>query len=448
MTRSGFRVMLGAICLVAPLPVSAQDASDRDAEIEALRSELKAARAHIETLENRLETLSETDADPQPGEADGAVQMSVGADRVPQVVEPAQYNLPRPDLASAGTGSSPATGGTIATVGLVAGKDSSRASVTLSRSAFRALPAGCILQPGEIIDPDEPCNDTGARYAQDVTALSLSAPLAKSGDTSFATLDGLATGTKAEVRFTRFLGRVPPAEAVFDSAPVVAARTRCAAQNGGSYDTCIRIDEAFLSRYMTSAERAAYDRFVFDRVVRDSLGLTVAGSLGYEEFTFFPAPALAKDEVERLSYGIKAGALYFPTMDSSFIFETEYQRSWKAASSVTRCPTDPGDGDSFLTCATGAPTTPREQEKLILSPQFRRLIPLGQSGLIRSLGFAPKFEFDVLSDDFAFDLPVYLVTSKKDGLVAGIRFGLESEDGNEDVKFGVFYGQSFDLRSF
>ena len=178
------------------------------------------------------------------------------------------------------------------------------------------------------------------------------------------------------------------------------------------------------------------------------LGERKVQSLGYEEFAFFPAPALAEDEVERLSYGIKAGALYFPSRDTSFLFETEYQRSWNAATSVTRCPTDPGDGDSFLTCVTGAPAAPSEQEKLILAPQFRSLIPLSQSGLIRSLGFAPKFEYDALSDDFAFDLPVYLVTSKKDGLVAGIRIGVESEDDDEDVKFGVFYGQSFDLRSF
>ena len=104
--------------------------------------------------------------------------------------------------------------------------------------------------------------------------------------------------------------------------------------------------------------------------------------------------------------------------------------------------------NDFLTCATGAFEGPGKKEKFILSPQFRQQIPLSSSGLIKNLAIAPRLEFDVLSDDYALDVPLYLVSGKKEGMVAGVRVGYEEEDDKGDFKLSVFYGKSFDLTPF
>jgi len=203
-----------------------------------------------------------------------------------------------------------------------------------------------------------------------------------------------------------------------------------------------------LAQYLDRDGREGFRRNAFDNSLRNNIALSFSGSIAHQDFVVFDDASLARSTEERFSLSAGAGLLYFPSYRTSLLFESEFQRSFDAADSMTRCESMLAENESLLNCATGAFELPEEEESIILATQLRRYFPISPNGLIRDIAIAPRFEFDTLSDDFAIDVPIYLVAGSSNGLVAGIRVGYEDENNDGDFRFGIFYGQSFSLNSF
>ncbi|MCA8899635.1 MAG: hypothetical protein KDA53_00125 [Hyphomonas sp.] len=444
-------------------PALAQTASENSARIEELEAQINALRAQNEKLAELVQSLTDI---PAASEApiepvivlteDRKIEPSAltafldkHADKDSSISAIATFKdtaatqkEPIPAFVDGSFGT--ARRSKLSEVGISASNDNGRVAIGLSSSSFNA--PDCALADGDTVRVDDRCLDQTTRYQQYVTTASLSVPTNKNGDTDFATLDGLATGTKAELRYTTYFGTVPRVRDIYSNVP--RALAKCIEANPGKEEACVTLDGQFLKDYMESDERTKFAKYVFDNTVANSYGVTFSGSIGYDKYPYFPDTQFKKEETERVSGSIGAGLIYFPDHGTSFSFEGQYQHTFKAADAATRCRTDPDPGNDFLTCATGAFEKPSKANKFILAPQYRKVIKADKSDLFPRVAVAPRFEYDLLSNDFAFDVPIYLVADKDDGMVAGIRLGFEDKNDEEDVKFGVFYGKAFDLTPF
>lgn len=426
-----------AMALALPVPVMAQN---RDAEVARLQAQLETAQTTIQRLEQRLNAV-EARLPPEPSvlaapETTAAVTTPSTdlATLPPATVLPTALTDQQPgatwNIAPAGPIDrplAPAKNGHIAAFDLIGGTGGGRASFALTRTkdGDSGPPSGGVV-----------------RVNNDTINLAFSAPLAKDGDTPFATLDGLSTGTKLEFGYTRFRGRILTRAADSDDALLVRARERCRAENPPYKPGCVRLDGAFMKRFFTPDELDNYQRGYARQTIQRSLSWSLRAAIGYDEFSYYPVPTLAKATERKVSWSFGGGATIFPFDRASASIDIDYQRSFKAAKSTPTCPAAAA-GAVTVSCVPGPLSGPAGTDKLLLAPTLRYLLPVSEDGLVRDLGFAPRIEFDTLRNDVAFDLPIYFAADAKDGLIGGFRFGYLT-DGKE-FKFGVFIGKSFSI---
>ena len=422
-----------ALAMAAAVPAQARPQVQNSAA-ELLRAKLEAAEATIERLEARLTMVeqrlpTDTAAAAPPSEA-----MARSAPAEPPVGDADPAVLPRE---ARGTWSvappgpidqplRPMSDGRVAAFELLAGSGSGRASFTLARSKDRGDPPG----------------DEATTVYNNTMSLSLSAPLSKDGDTSFATLDGLATGSKLEFGYTRFRGRVLTQAEDGRNPLLIEARRRCQDQSPAYPPGCTRLDQAFMQRFFTPAERDDYERGYARRTIQQSFAWSLRAALGYDEFDYYPLPSIGKATDRKLSWSVGGGVALFPFDRASASLDLDFQRSFEARKATTVCPIAVG-GATTVTCVPGPLLGPELTEKLILAPELRYLHPISEYGLIRSVGFAPRVEVDLLARDLAFDLPIYFAADEKDGLTGGFRLGYLTE--GKTFKFGMFVGKAFSL---
>jgi hypothetical protein len=438
MRRVRLLLLAGAALFAAP--ASAQNGKE---DVARLQAQLEEARATIRQLEQRLTAVEGRLAAGAPAAAQPAGAADAGA-------EPPTIDLTAPDggpdLASAGAEpperpptwelappgplDRPLPGGRpgrAAAFELLAGTGGGRASFALTRSKDRDT---------------GPASGRTVGAVNDTVRLALSAPLSKEGDTSFATLDGLASGTKLELGYTQFRGKILTAAADEAHPLLVQARQRCRDSTPPYKPGCTRLDEAFLSKFLSPEERRQFERDYARATLQSSWAWAVHAAVGYDEFSFYPLPTLAKTTVNRMSWSLGAGLTLFPVDRSSLSFNLDYQRSFKGRKAVVTCPV-PAAGALSVSCVPGPLQGPVRSEELIFAPEFRYFVPVSENGLIRNLGFAPRVEVDLLSGDAAFDMPIYFAQDEKDGLIGGIRIGYTTSD--DDFMLGLFIGKKFSI---
>jgi type II secretory pathway pseudopilin PulG len=425
-------IVLTAGALVALTLSSPVHAQDQESRITALERQINAAQSAIDQLRTELIALkagSAASAEPastptaSPVPAESASTTVAGFPRewgdrtwIPAVDGPGRGPArPQPER--------------FASVNLIAGPSSGRAAFTLSSIVDRT--GAQTLLTTEIV--------------HDETSLEFSAPLAKKGDDDapFATLDGLTSGTKLEFEFTRTHSRVLN-EAGFDELPVIIrARALCeAASTQANPRNCYDFDPAFMADFFKEGDEDEFSRDLARRTLQQSWSWSLRGALGYDEFAYYPTPLLTKTTDEEVSGSVGGGLTIFPFDRTSVSFGLDYERSYDAGKAETTCPV-PAPGATTITCVPGPLLPPELGDRLIFAPELRYLHRIEGNNLVRALAFAPRIEFDLLSSDVAFDLPIYFAADAKSGLTGGLRFGYTTED--DEFKFGVFVGKAFSL---
>lgn len=401
-------------------------AQDRDSELQALRSELAQARSTIDRLSARLEAVEAASQPPPEEERTSEATGLILRTSAPPAATAGEWGRTwalSPVISGTQAPGRERRGGSVE---LVAGPDGGRAAFALSRT----------------VDADGPRDGDAYTVISDTTELNLSAPLSKDGDTPFATLDGLSTGTKLKFEFTRGWSRVLT-QAADDASPLLQqARQRCRDASPAYEFGCRRLDDAFKTRFFEGDELARYEAEYARQTLQRSHDWSFNAAIGYDEFAWYPVPGLTKTTEDELSWSAGAGLTVYPFARGSAGLDLAYELSYDDEDPATVCPVAL-PGQTTVTCVPGPLVGPERTEKIILGAELRYIHPLPEDWIIPALGFAPRFEFDLMGDDVAVDLPIYFAPDAEDGLTGGVRFGYVSD--KDEFKFGVFVGKAFSI---
>lgn len=303
---------------------------------------------------------------------------------------------------------------------LLTGSDTSRASIRLGKDVSSS------------IDGD------GVFTSQTITA---SAPLNKSEPkfTNIATLDGFTNSFELAYSFSKYrmTGIVSP----FDSNGRLLKRVDEICKTSGA----AQCDEDSVSTALIRMKRLdLLDEFAsyFDAPNAKDTVYGFKLRAGHETFDYFERPALTKQSVDQVPWGISA--YYGIVVPDSRLFlsaSAELQQSYKALSSLTACPLP--NGADYLRCVTGSMAPPQSKRKHLLGLEARaELLPFGP--FQQNIGLSFKVTHDFENDETGVDLPIYLFRSEKTLLNGGLRLGWTSTD-----QFGaaIFVGGDFGVIS-
>lgn len=268
------------------------------------------------------------------------------------------------------------------------------------------------------------------------------APLDKSGDqTDLATFDALTSGLELSLQWSSYRRwiadprREPRALAIEARAREACAATAPAA--GKARCATVGVDGTFISTHLSPAAEREWLAVLFG----PAHGWGASGSIGYRDHAFIDPVLLVKDSETHVPWAVKAHYVFLPTDGfTSWTFAAEYQDAYKDGASGVLCPVS---AVSPVTCLSGAVGAPRAVERLITSAEWRRQMDTDHP-LFRRIGVSPQFAYDHESDEYGFDLPIYLVPNGDGRLIGGLRLGYTSED--DEWVAGVFVGAPFSLR--
>jgi len=298
--------------------------------------------------------------------------------------------------------------------------------------------------------------------------LIVSTPLNGADEAQPATLDGLANGTRATLRFGQWVSYT--ATETRPEAQEIAERAvaRCRAEETDRYprirqalgatpsaeavqavvkaheDALKECDDPAagpqvqIDRYLTDRDVQRYTHFIRPRGIRQ-YGFEL--SVGRNNFEFVDPATLAEDSERHIQWSGRGFYTWYPGGSKTAIsLSAGYERAYEAADEETFCPANPNNIVIRCISARGAP--PELNESLLLSLGVRHQVTHG--GRLRNVAIAPLVTYDVLDDVWGVDVPVYFIPDGDNGLTGGIRFGYRSD---RDSKFsvGIFVGAAFNF---
>jgi hypothetical protein len=125
----------------------------------------------------------------------------------------------------------------------------------------------------------------------------------------------------------------------------------------------------------------------------------------------------------------------------SGIASFSYGRSLTPGDDVHLC--EPRGVGSQIQCFTGPIGPPIKTERYTIAGEARILAPLKGALKGNSVGFAPRASYEIKSNAWNFELPIYLASDEKKNLNGGIRFAYDT--GKKDFAFGLFVGVPFSI---
>lgn len=168
--------------------------------------------------------------------------------------------------------------------------------------------------------------------------------------------------------------------------------------------------------------------------------LGAEGAVSVARYSHIEAATLDEKKDRELGYSGKlAFNYYFPDAVSKFKLEGEYSDAAKAAKSTVVCKPDvvtPADD-----CKPGAATGPTREDALIVRTGYARYFPFrtGKAGIgVELLGSK-----DVLSADWAVEVPVYVTFPGTTLISPGVKVSYGSKDGEKDLTANLFVKTAF-----
>jgi hypothetical protein len=290
----------------------------------------------------------------------------------------------------------------------------------------------------------------GDKLNSTMLTLTASTELASSGPTSFGDLNGLANGTEVKLSLTHYESRFTPQDLNF--AAVDAARTACLskpAPNPEAPPEC-RPDEypggvtAFVMEYNPKQVRSFVDSVLPGPVIFYG----VEGKASQAKFDYLDQVAFTQKKASRFSFsaGLFTGAI-LNSGNTSLGGSLTWARQRKAQDPITLCQAI--NAIPQTQCITAAAGLPKLKEKLIVAGEVRHAFSASM-GNFAKFAIAPQFSYDLLSDAYGVDVPIYLAGDGKGKLRGGIRAGYTNEKKvgggrDDDFTLGVFLGVPFSV---
>jgi hypothetical protein len=262
--------------------------------------------------------------------------------------------------------------------------------------------------------------------------LTAGAPVDKAEGSAFSAFDPFANSVFIEGRYTfsQLLGRVKNASAVYQFCESIAPQSAATLETVGCSDEYVRAN--------------APDRFVeFQRLTYRNPKVIFAGlsgRVGHDRYEFLEAATGNKLDETRTPWSV-GGFLGISFLDwrNSFAVEYRHEKSFKAAPTAAVCP---ASATGVVICLIGPVGQPKEQEQDIVTGEFRQRLG-------RNFAFSIKVSYELESEIFKLDVPLYFIDDDKLGLNAGVRGRYiedpDADDLNEGLFFGIFVSKSFSL---
>lgn len=245
-----------------------------------------------------------------------------------------------------------------------------------------------------------------------------------------ASLDALANGSKATLRWGRFTLGIPKEDAI--ASRIAEAAIAVCEQKEPEQSRCK--DSGYAVR---THDRTNYRRYLAHTIPNGATDFGVDATVGINDFEWVNATTFLPQKKRHTDWAVAAHVAHYMA-GTAITGSVAYQRAYKAAEEEAICPptsTDPAD----CVQARGAP--PTLDKNFLISAGLRHRF-VGGDGNLLNLAVAPAATFDVIDDVWGVDIPVYVVPDKEGGLTGGIRFGYRS-DREDKFSVGLFVGTTF-----
>lgn len=400
-------------------PAAAQAQSPTQTEIEALRSD-------IQRMTQRLDELEKRAAQPvqEAAPANEVTASTPPADRLgPSPGAPPTPTVAPLDRAFLGAGSQ---------VEINATSGSSAVSLKLGRETTNL----------EIPDRQDVGWSTTNRWI-----LTASAPLNKKAtSTDLATIDGFASDFELRLQrswFRRWV-RDPPLDDValleLEQAAVRACQGRPGAtekEKAACVEDLPKQGSKFIRDHLGPEKETTYLQAFFPR--HSAWGYGFEGRVGYKNHNYIDSTLFTTAQQDRTPWGLRMFGSWLPTGRVwGFTGTVDYQQTYEDKKAQVLCP---ALSTAPVTCLNGPVGRPDSKEKLLTSAEWRTLVFPGEFALFKTIGISAQFTYDHKSDEYGFDLPIYVVPDDKSNLIGGVRLGYKSED--DDFAVGIFVGAPF-----
>ena len=272
----------------------------------------------------------------------------------------------------------------------------------------------------------------------ETVSLTASAPLSDDRPTNIGTFDGFDDGFAVKLRYTSYSSQLRRPTAATVRATQAQAKANCLQVEAASpnRDTLCNAlpDPDYLRRYLGAEAFDLYQASFFGDA---AWAWGLEAGLGHSVYKFLDPLTAAADKVTRQPFEAKLFGSVFSGQNSAISGSIAYQRTFKAATAAALCgaPTPP-----ITKCPTGPVGKPTRKRAYLVSFGGRTYIPMDDF-LVPGIGIAPTVTYDLKDDEFAVDLPFYLVPDKDGNLTGGIRLGYNTAD--DEVGIGVFVGSTF-----
>ncbi|HEX4303278.1 MAG TPA: hypothetical protein VHZ78_10825 [Rhizomicrobium sp.] len=314
--------------------------------------------------------------------------------------------------------------------------------------------------------------DTATDLGVDTWALTLSAPVDKSGSTTIAGTGGLPNDFSIKLSFSQFIGSVKgdwfsgydvyqlalqkcyatiaphrtTEEILADTPPSDAEKKDAKARRDKTCGGPDAVEGPNANDVIAKFIGPAAASGVQNAVTGSTFMWGADISTGYNKFEYYNPMTAAKLNSTGTTWTAGGFLAWSPGADPVLIsLGLQFARTYKPGSQGTLCAV-PSPLPAVLTCVTGALGAPKVQEKFDTSLEFKREIPLDgvfkKVGLT-ALGFDAKFDYDVKNDTYGLDVPLSFVADKDGNLVGGIDVNWDSEKHN--VAVGLFVSSAFSL---
>jgi hypothetical protein len=164
--------------------------------------------------------------------------------------------------------------------------------------------------------------------------------------------------------------------------------------------------------------------------------LGASGTLGDQSFQSLNRTEFLVEDVARTPWQAEAYlGLIGSDLQWSIRGSVFHGNSYEAAENGEACRATMNGTEQ---CITGPDGLPIRTEATRMALEGRRLFNIGGG---QRIGIAPEFTYDLETDDFQVDVPVYFSPDAKGQLTGGIFTRYESDD--DDFSFGLFVGVPF-----
>lgn len=273
---------------------------------------------------------------------------------------------------------------------------------------------------------------TGASQA-DSFALILATPIAGLKDAKPASLDALANGSRATLRWGHF-GLPPSQDRAAPRELEDEAKSACSAaepHNNQCSDSGYAIHKYKL---------AEYRRYLAHILPVGATDYGIDATVGINDFDWSDPHTLIPQKVRHTDWSIAAHIdHYIP--GAALSASIAYQRAYQAADEQLLCPA--GTANPAADCKMGRAAAPTRKESLLLSAGGRYRFTKAD-GTLSNLAVAPLVTFDAIKSVWGVDVPVYFVPDKDGSLTGGIRFGYRS-DRKDKFTVSAFVGAAFSI---